>query len=246
MKAKVPNSSGPLTEQPVDGPPAAADRAATRYLDFDDPTVAAFVEQHARGRSAVDRAVSLFYAVRDGVRYDPYVIERTPDSYRASYVLARGRGFCVQKAVLLAAAARCAGIAARPGFADVRNHLTTPQLKRLMSGSNLFVYHGYVALWLHERWIKATPAFNLSLCRKFHVLPLDFDGRHDTLFHPYDAEGRKHMEYITEHGCFSDLPFARMVAAFAAAYPKYFEIVAGTDATQRDFARQAEDAGGTA
>src|SRR3990167_7232802 len=50
----------------------------------------------------------------------------------ASACLARGSGFCVAKAALLAAAARASGIPARVGFADVRNHLTTPRLRRLM------------------------------------------------------------------------------------------------------------------
>jgi transglutaminase-like putative cysteine protease len=109
--------------------------------------------------------VSLFLAVRDGFRYDPYRIDLSPQGMRASTVLANGYGWCVPKAALLAAACRAAGIPARVGYADVRNHLSTERMRQTMQ-TDLFVWHGYTDLWLDGAWVKATPAFNIELCER--------------------------------------------------------------------------------
>jgi len=103
--------------------------AAGRFVDSDHPAVVAFAEETVRGiGDPREAAVALYYRVRDEFRYDPYGIDRSEAGFRASWVLAQGRGFCVPKATLLAAAARAVGIPARLGFADVRNHLTSAKL----------------------------------------------------------------------------------------------------------------------
>ena len=135
-------------------------------------------------------------------------------------VLRRERDFCIPKAVLLAALARARGIPARLGFADVRNHLATPRLLQAM-GTDLFIYHGYTELHLEGKWVKATPAFNLGLCEKAGVKPLEFDGRSDSVFHQYDRSGRRHMEYVRDHGSYADLPYAEILAAMREAAPLF-------------------------
>jgi transglutaminase-like putative cysteine protease len=137
----------------------------------------------------------------------------------ASAVLATGHGWCVTKATLLTAACRAAGIPARLGFADVRNHLSTERMRRNM-GSDLFVWHGYTDLWLGGAWVKATPAFNIELCERFGLLPLEFDGRADSVYHPFDRAGHRHMEYVAQHGAFDDVPLQRILDAFALHYPR--------------------------
>ncbi len=172
--------------------------------------------------SAPDRAAAIFRAVRDDILYDPYAVSFDPDAYRASVVLSCERGFCVQKAILLAAAYRAVDIPARLGFADIRNHLVPARLKAAM-GTDLFVYHGYVEAWLEGRWLKATPAFNRTLTERFGYRTLTFDGRHDSLLHPTDREGNRHMEYIRDHGTFAAFPLDAMRDAFAEAYPHLVE-----------------------
>lgn len=192
--------------------------APSAAIDSDHPAVRDFTLAHDPGGSPTQRAVALYLAVRDGIRYDPYRIDLSPPGMRASTTLLAGHGWCVPKAVLLAAVARAAGIPARLGFADVKNHLSTEKLTRTM-GSDLFVWHGYTELWLDGAWRKATPAFNLSLCEKFGLLPLDFDGEHDSIYHPYDKAGRRHMEYVHQRGSFDDLPLADITRSFAEVYP---------------------------
>ena len=204
-----------------------------RYIDSGHPAVVAFARKHVKGSSDLERAVSLYYAVRDGIRYNPFLDFSRDTAFQGSMCLETGEGFCIGKAALLAACARAEGIPARVGFADVKNHLTTPRLAERM-GSDLFVYHGFTELWLEGKWVKATPAFNLELCRKFRVKPLEFDGRNDSIFHPFDADERRHMEYLRERGSFADVPVAEIQRAFRETYPVLYGL--GKEAAKETFA----------
>jgi transglutaminase-like putative cysteine protease len=207
--------------------------ASAQYVDSGHPEVAAFAHAHAKGADDRARGVAHYYAVRDAVRYNPFLDFSDERVFRASDTLASGVGFCIGKAALLAASARAAGIPARVGFADVKNHLTTPRLAEHM-GTDLFVYHGFSELWLEGRWVKATPAFNLALCRKFRVRPLEFDGREDSIFHPFDEDERRHMEYLRDRGSYADVPVAEIQRVFREAYPVLYGL--GRDAAKETFA----------
>jgi len=194
-----------------------------RFVDSDHPEVIAFAEEHAGDMPPRQAAIALFYAVRDGWRYDPWNVSADPEHYRASHVLAREprAGHCIDKAVLLAAAARARAIPARLHFANVRNHVATEKLERAL-GTDLLVYHGYAELWLDDRWLGVTPAFNASLCHKLGVAPLEFDGRHEAIFQEYDRAPGAFMEYVTDHGAHDTLPFDDMLAAWREHYrPAY-------------------------
>lgn len=209
---------------------------ATYFIDCDHLRVIEFAAQNvSEGQTNIEKAVSLYYAVRDGIRYDPYSMVPDRKSMKASYVLEKGRGYCVSKAVLLAACARAVKIPARLGFADVQNHLNTKRLKELME-TNIFYFHGFTEFYLNGQWLKATPAFNLELCNNFNVKPLDFDGTEDSIFHPLDKSGNKHMEYVNDHGSFADLPWEMILVSAKKEYPKYF---ADIKRRNGDFAKEA-------
>ena len=190
----------------------------TAIIDSDHPSILDHAAQVAAGcRSPVEQAVKLYYAVRDPIIYDPYLPFYRAEHYRASSILAQGRGFCVPKASLLCALGRACGIPSRLGFADVRNHLASPRFLEML-GSDLFVYHGYVEFFLEDKWVKATPAFNRELCELHGVEPLEFDGREDSIFHAFNREDRPFMDYVADHGVFADVPVAALVAAWEEAY----------------------------
>lgn len=192
----------------------------TEYFDFDVDAVRAFAfASIVEASDAREKAIKLFYAVRDTIRYDPYSITLEPETYKASTVLAARSGFCLPKANLLIACARAVGIPAGIGLADVKNHLCTERLRRMMGGKDLFLHHGFAVLHIDGNWVKAAPAFNIELCEKFDVVPTDFDGEHDALFQQYDAKGRHHMEYVADHGIWSDFPFERLAKDFGDYYP---------------------------
>jgi transglutaminase-like putative cysteine protease len=198
--------------------------ASTYFLDSDSPSIIEYaVPATGRAASDVEKGVALYYAIRDQVRYNPYALALDRAAYRASSVLQAREGFCVQKAILLAAAARTVGIPSRLGFADVRNHLSTERLQRTM-GTDVFAFHGYTELFLDRRWVKATPAFNRTLCERFNTAPLEFDGRHDSIFQPLDLSGNRYMEYLRFHGEFADFPFEKMLSVFREVYAHFFKV----------------------
>ncbi len=175
------------------------------FIDSDHPAVEAFTEK-------------LYYAVRDGLRYDPYSMDMDGANFTASTIAKQKAAFCIPKAILLTACARAAAIPARIGYADVRNHLCSPKLKAAMAGNDLFMYHGYVEMHLEGKWVKSTPAFNLELCEKVGIEALGFNGRDDSMMHPFDKAGRQHMEYVQDHGHFIDHPHERIQTTFKEVY----------------------------
>lgn len=197
--------------------------APTWFIDSESSEVAEFATQALRTAGVASDAdqtavaVALFYAVRDGFRYDPYVKAEGPEDYRASSVAQTTANWCTPKSVLLTAAARNSGIPARLGFADVRNHLSSEKLAQKM-GTDLFIWHGYTEFLLNGTWRKASSAFNIEMCDRFGVKALEFDGTADSLMHPFDESGAQHMEYVNQRGSFDDLPLDDIQADFDRIY----------------------------
>ncbi len=207
---------------------------STPTIDYDHAEVMDFANQHTDGcTDPRDRAIRVFYAVRDSILYDPYAYKLSVEGLRASTTLRIARAWCVPKAILLAACCRAVGIPARLGFADVRNHLSTERMRKHMK-DDVFFWHGYTSIYLDEVWLRATPAFNIELCQRFRLRPLDFDGRSDALFHPFDLEGNQHMEYIRYRGEFVDAPIDRIAETFGRKY------MAHSDWDNADFDRDVD------
>jgi transglutaminase-like putative cysteine protease len=193
----------------------------TDIIDSDHDTIIDYARNATSDadKDPISKAVKLYYAVRDPIWYTPYLPFYRPEHYRASNVLKNGRAFCVGKASLLCALGRACEIPSRVGFATVRNHLATKQLLEFL-GSDLFAYHGFVEFYLDDRWVKATPAFNLELCKRHKVIPLEFNGREDSIFHPYNTEQKQFMEYVDFHGTYADIPVDEIVKGWEKVYGK--------------------------
>jgi transglutaminase-like putative cysteine protease len=193
----------------------------TQIINSDHKTIIEYANDTVGNtdRDPIEKAVILYYAVRDEIWYDPYYPFYRAEHYRASNVLKDRRGFCISKVSLLCALGRACNIPSRAGFATVRNHLATPKLIEFL-GSDLFVYHGFTEFYLNGKWVKATPAFNEDLCKKQKVIPLEFNGREDSIFQAYNMEKEKFMEYLEFHGTFSDIPVDIILAAWKEAYGK--------------------------
>jgi len=188
----------------------------TYYIDYNSQNVTEKAEEFSLFETE-ERAQAIFYFVRDSVVYTPYSPFFLPEHYKASRILQRGSGYCVQKAVLLTALARANHIPARLVFANIKNYLIPEKLLKMM-GTNVFVFHGYNELYIRERWVKVTPAFNIEMCKKLSLQSVEFDGHNDATFHAYDLNGQKHIEYTKDYGNFSDLPFENMMANFETQY----------------------------
>ncbi|MBW1753425.1 MAG: transglutaminase domain-containing protein [Deltaproteobacteria bacterium] len=172
----------------------------TAIIDSDHPGIIEYANDKLRGagKDPVAGAVKLYYAVRDGIWYDPYYPFYLPEHYRAS---------------------RASGIPSRVGFGTVRNHLATQKLIDFM-GSDIFVYHGFTEFYLEGQWVKSTPTFNAELCKKHQVIPLEFNGRQDSIFHSYNTEKEQFMEYLEFHGTYTDIPVDDILTAWKKAYGK--------------------------
>lgn len=191
--------------------------APAEYIDSDHPAIVAAADAVPSGASALEKARRYYFIARE-LRYDPDLDYSDAEIYRASSVLQAGAGYCVGKAAVFAALCRAGGIPARVAFADVTNHLSSEKLREKM-GTNYFAWHGFTEVLLGERWIKASPTFNSTLCDRFGVAALDFDGSADALLQAYDGAGRTFMQYEVLHGAFHDVPVKFLIAEMARLYP---------------------------
>lgn len=191
----------------------------TFFIDADAGSVQDMAAEIAGGLpDPAEKAKAIFYWTRDRIRYSPYAMSTDPADYKASSIIDRGIGWCVQKACVLAALLRAAGIPSRLGFADIRNFQTTAKLKNLMQ-TDIFFYHGYAELLINRKWLKATPAFNREMCEKFGHMPVEFDGHSNALLPETSLDGQPHITYINDRGTFADLPFEDLFATFHRKYP---------------------------
>ncbi|OIP27673.1 MAG: hypothetical protein COW22_03710 [Chloroflexi bacterium CG15_BIG_FIL_POST_REV_8_21_14_020_46_15] len=191
----------------------------TPVIDCDAPPVREKAQNLTGDKeNDVEKTKALFYFVRDEIKYNPYVLHNLAEHNKASATLNRGEGYCVQKAILLAALARAVGIPARLGFADIRNYIVPQKLMELMHGNNLFIYHGYCELYIGQKWVKATPAFDLQMCQEHHIVPVEFNGKNHATFHRYNQEGKLHIEYVCDYGHYPDLPLEEMLKARVKVY----------------------------
>ena len=194
----------------------------TEFINSDNAKVITFVNDVVGIEKDKKKGIlRLFYKIRDGIPYHFDSMGIKKELFIASNVIDAEGSFCIPKAVLFASAARVIGVPSRLGFADVKNHLATAKVLEKLK-TDLFVFHGYTELFINEKWVKATPAFNKELCKKFNVKPLDFDGENDSVFQEYTESGDKYMNYIMDHGSFTDLPFELMITSFKKAYPHLY------------------------
>jgi len=190
----------------------------TKTLECAHPRIVALAGEITEGAGDEhEKARRLFLWVRDRVKYaldNPFWLL---DHYRATGILDRGRGYCVQKAMVLCTLARASGIPSRLIFADIINHMVPREYLEL-AGTDLFVYHCYTDMFLGGDWIQATPAFDKKLCEKMGYPLVEFDGRKTAIFAPADERGRKFVDYVHNHGPFADIPLEPMLQAWEEAY----------------------------
>ena len=170
-----------------------------------------------------EQVKTVFFFVRDKIRYNPYTSFLQPQNYTASTILQRGEGFCIPKASLFTAMMRILKIPAKLYFADIRNHLAPAKLRAVMG--DLFIYHCYCGVLLEGQWLKLAPTFNREMCAKINVQTNDFDGFHDALLPLTNLDGELYVEYVKDRGDAADIPFAEIIQAFNDFY--------GSDLTEK-------------
>lgn len=199
----------------------------TWFFDYRHPEIQKRLAEWLEGSDhPVERAVRLFYRVRDGWRYNPYRISFRREDWRAGSILQREEGHCLEKAILLIAFLRGAGIPARLHLAKVKNHIAVERMIEKF-GNDELTPHGFVELWLGDRWLQVVPAFNCELCERIGVQPLEFDGSADAMFQQYDRRGNRFMEYLEDYGAFDDVPLDFIFENMHENYPALKEWLNG-------------------
>ena len=166
----------------------------------------------------LNRAIKIYNAIRDGWKYTASKITLSEEDMKATEIYKRQEGNCIEKSVLMIACCRAANIPARLCLAKVRNQNAVENVEQTF-GKDYLVPHGYVELWLNEKWVKATPAFNKSLCKRLGVEVLPFDGINDSIFQQYDQKGGIFMEYLEDYGWFDDIPIDYIIEVMRENYP---------------------------
>lgn len=159
-----------------------------------------------------EKAKALYYFVRDEIKHNPYAPGQLLEDYKASTTLKRGSGHCQHKAILLAALCRSAGILARLGFVDIRDHLLSNKFRKMIGGDNLLIQHGYCELFIDGRWVHASPAYDIATCEQNGFIPVEFDGISDAKDSPLNRDGKPHIEHVKDHGYYQDFPWDYVVS----------------------------------
>jgi len=195
----------------------------TYTIDCDSESIKQKAQDVIKDQGEVmERAKSLFYFVRDEIKYNMYSPLSEIEDFKASKILQEKNGNCIQKAIVLTTMARAVGIPARLGFADFRNHRITSEVLEKV-GTDLFIYHGYSELFIEGKWVKATPALDREVCTEQRFVTVEFDGKHDAKFPSHDLDGKRHVEYVKQHGHYEDVPFDEMHASWAQVYGPDFK-----------------------
>ncbi|MEJ2724243.1 MAG: transglutaminase family protein [Deltaproteobacteria bacterium] len=179
----------------------------TFTIESDHERIVETAREITRGcRTDEEKAIRVFYFVRDMIYYNVDMVSVFEEDFRATRILEWRQGYCVQKAVLLTALGRASSIPTRLTFAKIKNHKVPPHILQRY-GTNIFPRHGYNQFFLNGRWISAAATFNKSLCEKINSPTTDFDGENDSVLPSRDREGKPYIEYIEKFGHSEDLPF---------------------------------------
>ncbi|MDG1333959.1 MAG: transglutaminase-like domain-containing protein [Crocinitomicaceae bacterium] len=196
---------------------------ASYFFDFENDLVQNLVaEFDNESLSDKDKAIALYTKVRDDWKYDPYSISLSKETYKASDIANKRMGNCVEKSIILIACLRAVGIPSRLHLGKVKNHIAVERLTEKF-GSNELTPHGMVNVFLDNKWLKISPAFNASLCELLNVQPVDFDGETDSFLQQFDSKGSKFMEYTDDYGHFEDVPVEFMIQNVKEHYPHIFD-----------------------
>lgn len=193
------------------------------FFDFENDLVQSLIAEFADySISDKQKAIGVYTKIRDDWKYDPYSISLSKETYTASSIADKPTGNCVEKSILLIACFRALGLPARLHLGKVKNHIAVERLTEKF-GSNELTPHGMVNVFIGDKWLKVSPAFNASLCKMLNVDPVDFDGENDSFLQQYNSEGSRFMEYIDDYGHFEDVPIEFMLNNVKEHYPHIFD-----------------------
>lgn len=194
---------------------------ATPILEVKHKSIQNFIADINPSLSKKEQAIMMYNKVRDYFIYDPYHLDLRHEGLRSSVILRKRRAWCVEKSIVMATALRALNIPTKLGYGIVVNHIGVDRLTKILKRKEI-VFHGYVSVYLNDKWVKATPAFDYGVCRLSGVEPLEWDGENDALLQAYQGD-KEFMEYTHFYGEFNDVPVSLMNEEMKKYYPHLFE-----------------------
>jgi len=158
--------------------------SASEYCDCDNTEIKRISKSiTANCENETEKAVALFYWVRDNILYRVGLWQR-----KASETLKEMEGTCTNKANLLVALLRSVGIKAGYGIMKVKGReyfgpIALPMLKRMIADKSL---HVYCCVELNGNWIKCDPSDDKELSEKTSYFNptsklVDWEGEKDAM-----------------------------------------------------------------
>ena len=195
----------------------------TPFLDYSSSEIQNYISEFIALPSKKEKAIALYYKVRDGFLYDPYHLNLTQEGLTSSTILTKKRAWCVEKSIVMASCARALGIPTKLGYAIVKNHIGVEKLTHYLKKPEI-VFHGYLELFINDKWVKCKPTFDQRVCRISKVTPLDWNAEEDSMFQEFEKD-KRFMEYTHFYGSFEDVPLQLMNEEMKIHYPHLFEEV---------------------
>jgi hypothetical protein len=178
---------------------------STDVIEADAPAIRALADRVAGDAEGTEAASLLFDWVRDEITYDMAPDVEAREDWKATATLERGRGFCQQKAVLLASLLRSRGIPAGIVLQDLLDHKIPPHYVEFL-GSQRLELHGLTCAFLDGRWVRLDATLPRSFVERKRYRLVEFDGTGDAVLAQTDADGNPHFEILEELGTWPDLP----------------------------------------
>ncbi|WP_108866584.1 transglutaminase-like domain-containing protein [Aquimarina aquimarini] len=196
---------------------------STYYFDYESDEIQQLItEFKTEAISQKEKTIRLYLKVRDSWRYDPYNLSFSKENFKASTIAKKTKGHCVEKSILLIACLRAVHIPSRLHLGKVKNHIGVERLTEKF-GTNVLTPHGMVNVYLNDKWLKLSPAFNKSMCKICNVSPLEFDGENNSFLQEFNNKGNLFMEYLDDYGHFEDVPLEFMINNAKEHYPHIFD-----------------------
>ena len=191
----------------------------TYYLNFTDKVFQEIFQKAIEGcNSDKERLKQWYLYVRDNWIYDPYTLYLTKEKYRASDIVTRKSGHCIDKSILFISGLRALNIPSSIHLAKVKNHISAERIIEKI-GTDELSPHGYAGVYFEGKWTKASPIFDSNLCQYLNVYTLEYDGTEDSIFQEFNKEGAQFMEYLEDYGEYADVPFENIKEILAREYP---------------------------
>jgi len=194
----------------------------TYYFDYHSTEIQNIISEYQKTSiTNKEKTIQLYLKIRDSWRYDPYNLSLSKENFKASSIAKKSKGHCIEKSIILIACLRALHIPARLHLGKVKNHIGVDRLTEKF-GTNELTPHGMVQVFLNNKWLKISPAFNKSMCKMFNVPPIEFDGENSSFLQKFDSKGNLFMEYLDDYGTFEDVPLAFMINNVKEHYPHIF------------------------